>query len=207
MITIFRASLQYFSGDHEKHNRSFGWFCFCLLLIKNTYLFLATQITFCFSTDSSRSASTSRLFFMRLMSVGSFTFHVIHTWVFCLSSIQICEYFSRFFLKNMAECRKSGISGPPVENCSLVWHWTTHPLTEVWRLTLGTTKFLLSLHKNSGVSPLSFKILVCASLFPIFILEQHLPGKRCSPADHKLNLGTVGFHVKLGHGPAVTAFL
>lgn len=74
----FQASLQYFSGDHEKHNCSFGWFCFRLLLIKNMYLSLATQVTFCFSTDSSRSATISGVFFMRLMSVGIFTFHVTH---------------------------------------------------------------------------------------------------------------------------------
>lgn len=54
----------------------------------------------------------------------------------------------------MADAGSPGISGPTVEHCSLDWHWTTHPLTEVWRLTLGTTEFLLSLHKNSRVSPL-----------------------------------------------------
>lgn len=30
-------------------------------------------------------------------------------------------------------------------------------------MTLGTAEFLLSLHKSSGISPLSFKILVCTS--------------------------------------------
>lgn len=74
-------------------------------------------------------------------------------------------------------------------------------------MTLGTTEFLLSLHKNGGISPLSFKILVCASPFSFLVFEQHALGRGYSPADHEFSPGTVGFHVKLGHGPALTAFL
>lgn len=74
-------------------------------------------------------------------------------------------------------------------------------------MTLGTTEFLLSLHKSSGISPLSFKILVRASPFSFLAFDQLLPGREFGPAYYKFSPGTLGFYLKLGHRPALTAFL
>lgn len=74
-------------------------------------------------------------------------------------------------------------------------------------MTLGTTEFLLSLHKSSGISPLSFKIWVCASPFSFLAFDQLSLGGGFSPAYYKFSPGALGFHVKLGHGPALAAFL
>lgn len=139
-------------------------------------------------------------------------------WGPCL--IQICGHISiylficLFFSEKWADVGSRAISSltatPVLSELALDYKSSNTGLEAAARqasMTLGTTEFLLSLHKNGGISPLSFKILVCASPFSFLVFEQHALGRGYSPADHEFSPGTVGFHVKLGHGPALTAFL